>query len=105
VAAITRLATQRGVDPSRAASEEDLYALLDLPFIPARCRDGDDEITAARDGRLPLISRAHIRGDLHMHTSWSDGRDTVEAMVTECHRPHEHSRSPITRRAPGHHAR
>ena len=87
VAAITRLARQRGVDLNNAATEEELYARLDLPFIPAEIRDGDDEIAAARDGRLPLlISRAHIRGDLHMHTSWSDGRDTVEAMVTECHR-------------------
>jgi DNA polymerase (family 10) len=87
VEAVTRLARQRGIDLSEAATEEELYGRLDLPFIPAEIRDGEDELTAARDGRLPLlISRAHIRGDLHMHTSWSDGRDTVEAMVTECHR-------------------
>jgi len=87
VAALTRLARQRGVDLTDAATEEELFARLDLPFIPAEIRDGEDAIAAARDGRLPLlISRAHIRGDLHMHTSWSDGRDTVEAMVTECHR-------------------
>jgi len=87
VTAITRLARQRGVDLTRASTEEELYARLGLPFIPAEIRDGEDEIAAARDGRLPaLISRAHIRGDLHMHTSFSDGRDTVEAMVTEGHR-------------------
>jgi len=87
VETIVRLAKQRGVDLATAATEEDLYARLDLPFIPAEIREGDDEIGAARDGRLPvLLSRAHIRGDLHMHTSFSDGRDTVEAMVTECHR-------------------
>jgi DNA polymerase (family 10) len=87
VAAITKLARQRGVDLTTAATEEELYSRLGLPFIPAEIRDGADEIAAARDDRLPaLISRAHIRGDLHMHTSWSDGRDTVEAMVTECHR-------------------
>ena len=87
VAAIAKIARQRGVDLSTAATEEDLYSRLGLPFIPAEIRDGEDEIAAARDDRLPsLISRAHIRGDLHMHTSWSDGRDTVETMVTECHR-------------------
>jgi DNA polymerase (family 10) len=87
VAAIARLARQRGVDLATAVTEEELYARLDLPFIPAEIRDGEEAIAAARDGRLPaLVSRAHIRGDLHMHTSWSDGRDTVEMMVTECHR-------------------
>jgi DNA polymerase (family 10) len=87
VTAIARIARQRGVDLATAATEEELYARLGLPFIPAEIRDGADEIAAARDDRLPaLVSRAHIRGDLHMHTSWSDGRDTVEAMVTECHR-------------------
>ena len=87
VAAIAKIARQLNVDLSTAATEEDLYSRLGLPFIPAEIRDGEDEIAAARDDRLPsLISRAHIRGDLHMHTSWSDGRDTVETMVTECHR-------------------
>ncbi len=84
---LSRLARQRGVDLSNAVTEEELFARLDLPFIPAEIRDGADEISAAREGRLPaLLSRAHIRGDLHMHTSFSDGRDTVENMVTECHR-------------------
>ena len=40
---------------------------------------------AARRGELPaLITRSHIRGDLHMHSVWSDGRDTIEAMVVTC---------------------
>jgi DNA polymerase (family 10) len=87
VAEIMRLARQRGVDLNEAATEEELYARLHLPFIPAEIRNGEDEIAAARDGRLPaLLSRAHIRGDLHMHTTFSDGRDSVEGMVTECHR-------------------
>lgn len=63
-------------------TEEDLYRLLDLPFIPPEIRHGDDEIDAARAGRLPnLISDMHIRGDLHMHSVWSDGRDSIAAMV------------------------
>ncbi len=65
-----------------AGTEEDIYAALGLPFIPAEIREGMDEIGAARAGRLPaLVSRRDIRGDLHMHTEWSDGRDSVATMV------------------------
>ena len=86
VKAIRQLARERGVDITREATEEEVYALVGLPFIPAEIREGTDEIAAARDGRLPvLVSRAEIRGDLHMHTSWSDGRDSVETMVAGCH--------------------
>jgi DNA polymerase (family 10) len=81
-----RLARERHVDlTAPARTEEELYARIDLPFIPAEIRDGADEILAAREGRLPgLVTRADIRGDLHMHTSWSDGRDSVEAMMHAC---------------------
>src|SRR5205085_7471234 len=48
-------------------------------------RNGDEEIERALRGDLPaLVSRADIRGDLHMHTVWSDGRDSVEGMVDAC---------------------
>lgn len=63
--------------------EEDVYAALGLPFIAPELRHGEDEIAAAIDGRLPsLVSTLHVRGDLHMHTTWSDGRDTVDDMVS-----------------------
>jgi DNA polymerase (family 10) len=65
-----------------AGTEEEIYAALGLPFIPAEIREGMDEIGAASAGRLPvLVSREDIRGDLHMHTEWSDGRDSVATMV------------------------
>lgn len=68
-----------------AASEEEVYALLGLPCIPPEIRYGADELAAAADGALPaLITRRDIRGDLHLHTQWSDGRDSIEAMVTAC---------------------
>jgi DNA polymerase (family 10) len=68
-----------------AAVEQEIYAALGLPNIPPEIRTGDDEIEAARRGTLPsLVSQRDIRGDLHMHTMWSDGRDTVEAMVGAC---------------------
>ena len=68
-----------------AATEEEIYAALDLPFIPPEIRNGDDELSVAGRGALSaLISRSDIRGDLHMHSLWSDGRDSIEAMVTTC---------------------
>lgn len=70
-----------------AAREEDVYRGLGLPFIPPEIRSGDEEIEAAARGALPaLVARADIRGDLHMHSTWSDGRDSVEAMVDACRR-------------------
>lgn len=71
--------------PGPAATEEEIYTALDLPFIPPEIRNGEEEIHAAKNGALPtLLSRADIHGDLHMHTDFSDGRDTVEAMVQAC---------------------
>jgi len=67
-------------------TEEELYRLLELPLIPPELREGSGEIAAADHGRLPcLVSTGHVRGDLHMHTTWSDGRDTVESMVFAAH--------------------
>jgi DNA polymerase (family 10) len=66
-------------------SEEEIYAALGLPFIPPELRNGENEIDLAFAGRLPsLISRGDIRGDLHMHTHWSDGRDSIADMVEQC---------------------
>jgi DNA polymerase (family X) len=66
-------------------TEDELYAALGLPCIPPEIREGGDEIAAARRSGLPaLVSRKEIRGDLHMHTVWSDGRDSVEEMVRTC---------------------
>ncbi len=68
-----------------ALREEDLYAQAGLPFIAPELRQGTGEIEAAAAGALPaLISREHIRGDLHMHTIYSDGADTIDAMVSAC---------------------
>jgi DNA polymerase (family X) len=83
---LEHLARERRVDLfAPAATEEDVYARIGLPFIPPEIRNGDDEIEAAVEGRLPhLVSRADIRGDLHMHSTWSDGRDSLELMVNAC---------------------
>ena len=70
-----------------AAAEADIYSALGLPLIPPEIRNGEEEIELASRGALPaLVSRDDIRGDLHMHSTWSDGRDPIEAMVAECRR-------------------
>ena len=62
--------------------EEDLYARAGLPWIPPEMRNHSGEVEAAAAGRLPrLVERHDIRGDLHMHSTYSDGQDTVEAML------------------------
>jgi DNA polymerase (family 10) len=64
------------------ATEEDVYALLGLPWIPPELREDRGEIEAALEGRLPcLIERNDLRGDLHVHTDWSDGHATLEEMA------------------------
>ena len=63
-------------------SEDNLYDRLELPLIPPELRLGGDEIEAADDNALPaLVLERDIRGDLHTHTTWSDGRDSTETMV------------------------
>jgi DNA polymerase (family 10) len=67
------------------STEADIYDALDLQWVPAEIRVGGDEMRAAETGTLPtLIVAQDIRGDLHMHTHYSDGRDGVEAMVQAC---------------------
>lgn len=76
---------QKGIadgDSIQIESEEDFYNALGLSFIPPEVREGVGEVEAARADRLPeLIELDDIRGDFHMHTVWSDGRNTVREMV------------------------
>ena len=63
-------------------TEETLYRHLELPPIPPELREGLDEIDVAdRHALPPLVSTTDIRGDLHMHSAWSDGRDSIDQMV------------------------
>ncbi|MBK8045726.1 MAG: DNA polymerase/3'-5' exonuclease PolX [Anaerolineales bacterium] len=63
-------------------SEEEVYAFLGLEWIPPELRENRGEVAAARRNGLPrLITRADIRGELHGHTTWSDGTESVAAMA------------------------
>jgi len=65
-----------------AASEAEIYNALDLDYIPPELRENGGELEAAATHTLPqLITRADIRGDLHMHTEATDGRDTIRQMA------------------------
>jgi len=63
-------------------TEEQIYEALGLPWIPPELRENSGEVDAALEGRLPALIRAtDIRGDLHMHTTETDGRATLEEMA------------------------
>ena len=64
------------------SDEESLYDRLGLQFIPPELRQGGSEVRDARNGALTeLVQASDIRGDLHSHTDWSDGRDSMEVMI------------------------
>jgi DNA polymerase (family 10) len=63
-------------------TEAGVYEALGLPWIPPELRENCGEIEAAAEGRLPeLVELRHIHGDLHMHTTETDGRATLEEMA------------------------
>lgn len=64
------------------ASEEEIYGALGLAWIPPELRENNGEIELAEAGTLPkLIELGDIRGDLHMHTDTTDGRNTIREMA------------------------
>jgi DNA polymerase (family 10) len=63
-------------------TEEEVYELLGMQYIPPELRENRGELSAARAGELPeLVRLGDLRGDLHMHTVASDGRHTIEQMA------------------------
>lgn len=67
------------------ADEAEVYAALGLAWVPPESREDRGEIEAAAADRLPrLLHLDDLRGDLHMHTTWSDGKDGVRAMRAAC---------------------
>ena len=63
-------------------TEDEVYKVIGLPWIPPEIRENQGEVELAEKGKLPrLIAREDIRGDLQMHTRWSDGSEPVEQMA------------------------
>jgi DNA polymerase (family 10) len=80
--------------------EAEVYERLGLPWIPPELRENWGEIDAARKGKLPdLVEIGQIRGDLHTHTDWSDGKATLEEMV-EAARARGHGYMNVTDHSP-----
>jgi len=69
-------------DVVTCTDEAGVYAALGMQYIPPELRSGLDEIDLARANAIPvLVESSDLRGDFHMHTDWSDGDDTLEAMI------------------------
>ena len=76
---ITDLATDK---LEKFATEEDFYQRLGLQYIPPELREAQQEIEMAEQGAIPeLVNVPDIKGDLHAHTYWSDGHESIEAMA------------------------
>jgi len=76
------LATLEGERPVARATEEEIYAKLKLDYVPPELRENTGEIDAAAEHRLPkLIELRDILGDMQMHTTASDGKNSIEEMA------------------------
>ena len=76
-----------GIEPNRfanLASEEEVFKVIRLSFIPPEMRENQGEIELAQQGAIPrLVEAADIKGDLHVHSDWSDGGAKIQETVTQ----------------------
>jgi DNA polymerase (family 10) len=73
---------RRGDELVSCATEEEVYAFLDMDFIPPPMREASGEIELAQKHELPqIIGFDALRGDVHMHSTWSDGANSIEEMA------------------------
>ena len=81
--------------------EEDTYKILDLQYVPPEMREDRGEIEAAIEGKLPkLVTVNDIKGDLHVHSKWSDGSHTLEQLA-EVAKEHGYSYFALTDHSQG----
>ena len=68
--------------PIAGATEEEVYEALGMKWVPPEIREDTGEVELARKGIVPeLLDPSHIRGDLHMHTEWSDGLPSIQSLA------------------------
>ena len=66
-------------------TEKEVYSTVELPWIEPELREDRGEVEAAARGELPvLVELSDMKGDLQMHSTWSDGKNSIEEMVTAC---------------------
>ena len=76
------LATLKGERPVASETEAEIYAKLEMDYVPPELRENTGEIDAAAEHRLPhMVELKDIRGDLQMHTTASDGKNSIEEMA------------------------
>ena len=81
---VVEVLERRGPRPS--ASETEVYTNAGLPYLPPETRDAPDALDRALRRDVPrLVRREDMRGDLHMHTTYSDGRDSLRRMIQATH--------------------
>lgn len=79
---VAELVTLAGGDLPAAATEEAAYTAVGLAWIPPELREARGELGAAREGRLPtLVTLPDLKGDLHLHSRWSDGRASIRELA------------------------
>ena len=72
----------RGEQSVSGSSEKDIYKTMGFSYIAPELRENRGELEASKEGKLPhLISQEDMRGDLHMHTTYSDGQNSIEEMA------------------------
>lgn len=75
----------KGEERVAGGTEEEIYKELNLPYIPPEMREDRGEVEAAQEGTLPeLIEPDDLKGDLQMHSTDSDGTESIETMVKKC---------------------
>jgi DNA polymerase (family 10) len=72
----------KGIDKVAGKTEKEIFNALGLDYIPPELRESRGEVDAAREGKLPeLVDYNDIKGDLEVHSNWSDGENTIEEMA------------------------
>lgn len=77
----------QGEERLAGKTETDVFQALGLDYIPPELRENTGEIEAAQEGKIPqLVDGGDIKGDLHVHTNWSDGKSSIREMAMEASR-------------------
>lgn len=75
----------RGEELIKCKTEEDIFNVFGMCYIPPELRENNGELEAAREGRIPeLISDSDIKGVFHVHSNYSDGSNTIEELIEGC---------------------